>query len=216
MLEGRSLELTGASGHLGNTFLTQGATRIVVVFPGFMGGWSTPATYYPVLALLDRGYDALCLDSIYREHPAAAVLKADSAAAVAATKHAGDYKSTLAMGKSLGTIAMAELLLDGTLEQSSPTIWLTPLLGDQRVQTAIASLKARALFVIGTEDPHFDQASLDSLSARGHLAVVIPRANHGLAVDGDASASADVPRRLVDAVHGYVLGQTTGARFRSQ
>lgn len=207
-LEWRRLEIRGASGPIRNTYLVHGCSRVAVVLPGFMGGWSTPATYYPVLALLDRGFDALCLDSIYDEHPAPDVLKADSAAALEAARDAADYDQVLVVGKSLGTVAIAALLADGSLPAATPTIWLTPLLQNDATRGAIGSLTTPALFVIGTSDPSFDRPALERLEAGGHHVLVLDRANHGLSVDGDAAASADVPRRLVAAVQGYVDGMT--------
>jgi len=200
----RTLDLRGTSGPIGNTFLSQDASRIAVVLPGFMGGWSTPATYYPVLALLDRGFDALCLDSVYREHPPVDVLTADARAAVEAGRRAGDYSEVAVVGKSLGTVAVTELVLSGAMPRSTMSIWLTPLLRSERTIAALEALQRRALIVIGTADPHFDQAALDALVARGHVVEVIAGANHGLTVDGDAVKSAQIPPRLVAAVHGYI------------
>ncbi len=196
MIEWRSLDIQGASGRIGNTFLTQSASRVAIVLPGFMGGWSTPATYYPVLALLDRGFDALCLESIYREHPPIEVLAADSGAAIAAARDAGDYSQIAVVGKSLGTVALTNLVLSGFIPGTTPSIWLTPLLKNETTIAALEALERRALIVIGTADPHFDQAALDALAAKGHAVEVIQGANHGLAVDGDADASARIPSRL--------------------
>ena len=173
----------------------------MVVLPGFMGGWNTPATYYPVLALLDGGFDALCLDSIYSEHPTIHVLTADAHAALEAARRAGDYSQFAVAGKSLGTLAIAELLLDGTIPADTASIWLTPLLRNERTKSALDAIERRALIVIGTADPHYDPEVLRTLR---HTVAVIEGANHGLAVDGDAVASAEIPRRLVAAVRDYV------------
>jgi dienelactone hydrolase len=208
-VEWRSLDISGADGRIGNTFLTQGARRIAVVFPGFLGGWNTPATYYPVLALLDRGYDALCLDSVYREHPTVERLRHDASTALRAALEAGTYEESLVMGKSLGTIAVAELLLDAELPPAARSVWLTPLLRNDRVESAIAMLESPALFVIGTKDPLFDRTVLQRLQKHGHHVAVVQRANHGLAIDGDAAASAKVAGRLVETVHRYLDGRAS-------
>ena len=195
--------MSGASGPIGNTFLRQGGGRLGIVLPGFLGGWMTAPVYYAVLALLDKGFDVLCLDSIYRDHPDITHLRDDAAAAVRAGQAAGDYAETSLVGKSLGTLAMAELLLADLVSPSTPSIWLTPLLKDIRVKMAIDRLETAGLFVIGTDDQHFDQGALGELHASGHETLILDKANHGLAIDGSAVASAEVPARIVHAVLSY-------------
>jgi len=196
------LDVTGESGPIGNTFLRQGGSRLAVVLPGRLGGWMTAAVYYPVLALLDRGFDALCLDS-YDVVPDPSTLRDDAAAALAAGTAAGRYRQVMLAGKSLGTLAMAELILERPDLASAPTIWLTPLLKVDRVAAALERLRTPGLVVIGSEDPHHDTGALEALEARSHRVLVVAGAHHGLAIDGSAAASAEIPRRLVDAVLGY-------------
>ncbi len=203
MADWRSLEIDGPSGRIANTFIVHGRQRVAVVLPGFMGGWTTPATYYPVLALLDAHFDALCLDSIYREHPDVDVLKGDAAAAIAAANAEGAYRDVLLMAKSLGTIAVAELIHDGAVPTTARTIWITPLLRNDRVANALDALQTPALVLIGTQDPAFDQAHLHALAGHDHEVVVLEGANHGLMVEGEAAASARIPGRLVAAVYSY-------------
>jgi pimeloyl-ACP methyl ester carboxylesterase len=196
------LDLTGESGPLGNTFLRQDGSGLAVVLPGRLGGWMTAAVYYPVLAMLDRGFDALCLDS-YQEVPDPSTLRDDAAAAVAAGMAAGRYQQVMLAGKSLGTLAMAELILDRPDFAGASTIWLTPLLKVDRVAAALERLRTPGLVVIGSEDSHHDTGVLAELEACSHRVLVVAGAHHGLAIDGNAAASADIPRQLVDAVLGY-------------
>ena len=198
------LEIAGASGPIANTFLRQDGARLAVVLPGMVGGWLTAAVYYPVLAVLDEGLDAVCLDSIYREAPTLERLRDDATAAVHAGMAAGAYTQTVLVGKSLGTLAMAELIASDPDLADAPTIWLTPLLRNARVAAALERLRAPGLFVIGTDDPHHDADALTGLEARGHRVLVLSGAHHGLAIDGDAPRSAEIPRRLVDAVLDYL------------
>jgi hypothetical protein len=197
------LDLTGRAGPIGNVFVRQRGTRLAVVLPGMRGGWSTPAVYYPVLGLLDGGLDVLCLDSIYDEMPARERLLEDATAALRAGRAAGDYEQVMLAGKSLGTLAMAELILRDPHFTDAATIWLTPLLKDDRVAAALERLDTTALVVIGSEDSHHDIEVLAGLEARGHRVLVLARAHHGLAISGDARASAEIPRLLVEAVLDY-------------
>jgi hypothetical protein len=198
------IDVGGAEGPIGNVYLRQNGTRLAVAFPGGRGGWMTPAVYYPVLAMLDEGFDALCLDSIYDQTPSSERLLYDATAALRAGAAAAAYEQVVLAGKSLGTLAMAELILHDPELADAPTVWLTPLLKNGRVAAALDCLTTPGLVVIGTEDPHHDREALSAVEARGHRVLVVAGANHGLAVDGDARRSAAVPRQLVDTVLDYL------------
>ena len=201
------LEITGASGPIANTFLRQDGARLAVVLPGIRGGWMTPAVYYPVLGILDEGFDVVCLDSIYRETPGPETLRDDATAAVRAAMAAGGYGQILLAGKSLGTLAMAEMILTDPGFAVPATIWLTPLLRNGRVAAALERLDTPGLIVTGSEDPHHDSEALSKLEARAHRVLVLGGAHHGLAVGGDATRSAEIPRQLVAAVLDYLRQQ---------
>ena len=198
------LDITGSVGPIGNTFFRQDGTRLAVVLPGRRGGWLAIAVCYPVLAMLDLGLDALCLDSVYEEAPPRQTLREDATAALRAGTAAGAYQQVALAGKSLGTLAMAELILHDSDLAGAPTIWLTPLLKDGRVAAALERLARPGLIVIGTDDSHHDAEALSALEARGHRALALAGAHHGLAIDGDARRSAEIPRLLVDAVSDYL------------
>ncbi|HSR26747.1 MAG TPA: hypothetical protein VLW53_24575 [Candidatus Eisenbacteria bacterium] len=164
--------------------------------------------YYPVLALLDEGLDAVCLDSIYQTFPTLERLRDDAAAAVRAGMAAGGYRQVVLVGKSLGTLAMTELILSDRDFMDGPSIWLTPLLKNDRLTAALERLETPGLIVIGTEDRHHDASRLSELEASGHRVLVLPGAHHGLAIDGDAPGSAEIPRRLVSGVLDYLRALT--------
>jgi hypothetical protein len=198
------LEVTGPAGPIRNTFLRQDGSRLAVVLPGMIGGWLTVAVYYPVLGILDEGFDTLCLDWTHQEVPDRERLREDASAGVRAGAAAGDYRQLILVGKSLGTRAMAEIVMGDAAFARAPTIWLTPLLKDDRVAAALQLLVTPGLIVIGTEDPHHSAEALSELEGRGHRTLVLAGAHHGLAVEGDAVASAEIPRRLVGAVLDYL------------
>jgi len=207
MAELRSLNIVGPSGQLDNVHFEGHGRRLALVLPGFRGGWMTAAVYYPVLALQESASDVICMESIYSGHPPRDRFYADAAAALQAARAIGSDHGEVIAGKSLGTVQMAELLTRGDLSSDTLTIWLTPLLLDPAVAGAIASLTRPALLVIGTDDPHYDAQQLRELSDTGHQTLVLDRAHHGLAVMGDADASARIPLRLVAAVRSYLREQ---------
>lgn len=200
-----TVEIARTSVPLVNTFLRcENAVGTAIVLPGGRGGWMTPSVYYPVLAMLDRSLDVLALESNYKVFPEIAILSADAAAAFDVGLETGARGAIVVAGKSLGTLAMAGLLADERIPRDVLTIWLTPLLKQPQVETAIPQLERPGLFVIGTVDEHYDAARLDALRERGHQVLVIEGAHHGLAIDGNAAQSAEVAVRLVGAVSTYL------------
>jgi len=204
MAELRSLQIVGASGRIDNVHFQGNGRRLALVLPGFRGGWMTAAVYYPVLALQESASDVICLESIYLEHPARDHLHADAAAALQAARAIRPNQREVIAGKSLGTLQMAELMARGDLRSDTSTIWITPLIRDHAVAAAVASVTRPGLLILGTDDPHYDARQLRELSEKGHQTLILDNAHHGLAITGDADASAGIPSRLVAAVRSYL------------
>jgi hypothetical protein len=212
MLQRDRLEIAGPSGPIENMFFRQDGSRLAVVLPGRRGGWITAAVYYPVLALLDGGFDALCLEeSVYSGTLDPARLRADAIAAIRAGMAAGEYRQVVLVGKSLGTLVMGELITSDAGFAGAPSVWLTPLLEHDRVAAALKRLDTPGLIVIGSEDPQYDPDLLSEMESRGHRVLVLSRAHHGLAIDGDALGSAEIPGELVRAVLDYLRDPPVGA-----
>lgn len=204
------LEISGPSGPIENTFFRQDGSRLAVVLPGRRGGWLTAAVYYPVLGVLDAGLDVLCLDDwVHDDAPTPVKLRDDVIAAVRAGRATGDYRQVVLVGKSLGTLVMAELISNDAGLADAPSIWLTPLVRDDRVASALRRLDTPALIVIGTEDEHHDPDVLSEMESRAHRVLVLPGTHHGLAIDSDALGSAEIPRTLVRAVLDYLRDRPT-------
>jgi hypothetical protein len=104
----------------------------------------------------------------------------------------------LFVGKSLGTfgaIAAADLDVAG--------IWLTPVLTDERVVSALRRASAAALLVGGTADKMWDHAVARSIGA---TVLEIPDADHGLETDDDPVNSADILRWVTAGMDEFVGG----------
>jgi hypothetical protein len=102
----------------------------------------------------------------------------------------------LLVGKSLGTFASRL-----AAERSLPAIWLTPVLTDSRIVAALSRATAAALLVGGTADSMWVP---DVASGSGHTVLEIPDAHHGLEIDDDPIASADILRQVVVAMDRFV------------
>jgi hypothetical protein len=124
------------------------------------------------------------------------------------------YRRITFIGKSLGTLALAHILNNNEQLRDASYIWLTPLLRDERLIAAIRNNPPRSLFVIGTDDEHFDQQLLDEVvNATIGTGLVITGANHGLEIRNDVDASVRVIQQIVWAVETFCT--TFGTPFVS-
>ncbi len=184
--------------------------QLAILLPGLGYTLDMPLFYYTEHLLLERGWDVLRVEYAYNKRPEfptmpeperARWLFEDATAAYRAGLAQGEYKRLLLVGKSLGTLAMGHLLT--MEEQTVPVraVWLTPLLGQERLREQISHYGGPSLFVIGAADPHYDPAILDELCrATNGESVVVEGADHGMDIEGDPVASVRALEQVVDGM----------------
>jgi hypothetical protein len=211
-----SLSIPGYGGEqVPNHFLGQDkdAAKLAVFFPGLGYTCDMPAFYY-AQNMLEDSADILRVEYAYG--PAAsfksiadieqfAPLFDDAAAVWNAVWSKRPYQTVTLIGKSLGTMAVGQLL---ATDQSTPeiqVIWLTPLLRSNRLLRQMQAFRGRSLIVIGTKDPHYDPEILDSLREKpGTELLVIDGVDHGLDIPGDAIGSVEAMRTIVAAIKRFL------------
>jgi hypothetical protein len=181
-------------------------SRLAVFFPGLTYRNTMPVMYYPRQLLLARGYDVLSLNYAYDEVPEfmglseedkMAWIGADARTAMAAVFALGRYEHFTLVGKSLGTAAMAAVASDEPKLASADLIWLTPGFKTHGVLEGMARCPQRSLIVLGTEDPHYEEAYIEAARIRGAEVVLMLGLDHGLEKPGHVADS-------VAAMHGIV------------
>ena len=193
---------------------------LAVLLPGFGYTLDMPLFYYAENLLLDRGWDVLRVEYAYNRLPEAEIspqskmverLYVDATAAWRAGLGQRDYQRIALAGKSLGTLAMGHLL---TMENPPPqvsAVWLTPMLSVGRLREQIAQYGGPSLFVIGTDDPHYDMEVVRAVTAATNgEAVVVEGADHGMDISGDPIASVHAVERVVDALMRFLGGRVGG------
>jgi len=190
----------------------EASSQLAVVFPGFQHSADRPDLHYIQRRLFQAGADVLRVEWQYwlpeYENLTAseqdACILADARAAIdAAFERRGDTELTL-VGKSLGTVAMAQLLDDPRCA-GARCIWETPLLDLTQLVDAIRRYRPQSLFVVDTADPHYEEAVLDELERiTGGQSARIHGAGHDLEVDGDLEATLDGLHRILEAVGQFI------------
>jgi hypothetical protein len=130
---------------------------IAIGLPGAMTA-GAPALILSLQAIVRRGPSAVqVVDEYYdrREDPTRWVV----ARATAALAMAAEPDRVLVVAKSLSTRAAGL-----AAEKGYPAVWLTPLLNDEEIVSALRRRRAPALLVGGTADPSWDGALARSLT----------------------------------------------------
>jgi predicted alpha/beta-hydrolase family hydrolase len=190
---------------------SEASASLAVLLPGFGYTLDMPLFYYAEKLLLDRGWDVLRVEYAYNQHPDYAGLAEherlqwlldDADAAFRDGLAQRSYTRVTLIGKSLGTLAMGHLLTTAIQPAADMrAVWLTPLLGHDRLREQILHFGGPSLFVIGTADSHFDQLVLDGLVRETcGEAVVVQDAGHGLDIPGDPVASVRAVEQVVAAL----------------
>ena len=77
------------------------------------------------------------------------------------------------------------------------------MLSEHSVRQALRQCDDSAQIIIGDADPHYDAAVLADLAEAGANVVVVPGADHGLDIEGDAIASAHLLAQLITEIRDF-------------
>lgn len=191
------------------------ASHLAIVLPGGNNDPWTPSVLLPALALEAAG---ATVERISYRSPATGLgLGLEESAEFNATvvKQVGEAlerhqpATVTFVAKSRGTLFLAALD-KAVVPCEVAAVWVTtPLVGLDYVGRGIVSKAWRSLLVAGSADPYHDGQSHAAICAAiGAVELVIPGANHGLFVDGDATATVDGYRKLAEA--GVDFARATG------
>jgi predicted alpha/beta-hydrolase family hydrolase len=188
--------------------------HLALLLPGYGYTLDMPLFYYAEKLLLERGWDVLRVEYAYNTRPEFQTLPkserdrwllADTTAAWRAGLGQRAYERVVLIGKSLGTMAMGYMLTMADPHPNVGAVWLTPLLGEERLRQQIQQYGGPSLFVIGTADPHFEPVVLEKMQvATIGEAVVVRNADHGMDIPGDPIASVRAVERVVEALSRFL------------
>ena len=172
---------------------------VAVLWPGLRYTCDAPLLAQATRALLGRG---VTVGQVWADYQDAAFqqappeqrwrwLLAEGLAVIQAARQAVRPHRFVWVGKSLGTLIMAGVWLEGQGRDLAASVWLTPLLAFPAVVKVLAHVDSPALVVGSREDPTFDREAWQT--AAGNLRVeplLLDRGNHSLEVPGDERATA--------------------------
>jgi hypothetical protein len=197
-----------------NTFIAQPnpARHLGIILPGYRYSSEMPPLYYAARILLEGGADVLRIEYTYYrtdfpkrpESEQDQWLSSDVFAACEAALSRRAYDTITLIGKSMGTIAMGQLLADSRF-QSATCVWLTPLLTMDWLCSRIEQTRPRSLFIIGAADKFYRPEilkRLEHITAGRNL--VIEGVNHALEIPGDIPKSLAALDQIVQALQEFL------------
>ena len=213
----KTLEIRGyRDEQVPHTFYEQEETpaQVALLLPGMGYTSHMPLLYYPARIMLSLGADVLGLEYDYNRREDFMALPGeerkqwlltDATSACHTILMERSYREITLIGKSLGTRAMGHLLTTDDQVREAKAIWLTPVLRSERLCTQIMEWGRRSLIVIGTADPHFNEALLDNLKRETDSEMlIIEGADHSLEIGGDVLRSLAAMEKVIRAIQSFV------------
>jgi pimeloyl-ACP methyl ester carboxylesterase len=211
-----NLEIHGFQGRaVENRFFQQeGASEtLAVIYPGLRYTSDMPLLYYTTELLTQRGSDVLQLWADYTstdyqslsQEQRAAWLREDGQSILRAGQGQRNYNELVMIGKSIGTLILAELIIHGEIPKITSSIWLTPLLHLQHVLKAAKQLRGPALFIGGGQDPSYTQEGVAQLRELPEvMTLTIEGANHSLEFPGDLPRSLRAMEEILQGITDFL------------
>jgi hypothetical protein len=171
------------------THIETGSKTICFMFSGSGYNYDNPLFYYATMTMLQNNIDIAHIHYSYEEHfskkPLEEVTKTmmdDVNPVIVDILKNGQYNETIFLGKSLGTIPIANDLMKRDVFLKSKMVLLTPLLKFDTIFDSILNSQHQGLLVIGDKDRHYNSNQIDQLSKSNLEIDVVQNANHSLDV----------------------------------
>ncbi|MDM5154651.1 alpha/beta hydrolase [Bacillus sp. DX1.1] len=169
------------------THIEMGSKTICFMFSGSGYNYDKPLFYYATMTMLQNKIDIAHIHYNYDEHlfkksleEISKTMMDDVNPVILDVLKNGQYNETIFLGKSLGTIPIANDLMKRDDFLKSKMILLTPLLKFDSIFDSILNSEHQGLLVIGDKDPHFNSNQIEQLSKSNFKIEVIQNANHSL------------------------------------
>ena len=171
------------------THIEMGSKTICFMFSGSGYNYDKPLFYYATMAMLQNKIDIVHIHYSYDKQTMkknieeiAKIMMGDINPVILDVLKNGQYNDTIFLGKSLGTIPIANELMKREEFLNSKMILLPPLLRSDSLFDSIFNSQHQGLLVIGDKDHHYNSNQIDQLSKSNLKIDVVQNANHSLDV----------------------------------
>jgi len=193
--------------------------RLAVMLPGYAYSIAAPLFHYGGQLLSSLGFDLLAVDYRYNENREFRAASDDQRkrwfafdvhAVYESVLGRARYKRLLFFGKSMGTIAMLDIIERPLPWEKTGFVWLTPAAAEGELLRALRRHAVPSLVVVGSKDHFYRQEEIEQLSALRHVDTkVVEGADHGMEYPDQPLRSVRVLPEILDSIAQFVEGTTT-------
>ncbi|MBK5350371.1 MULTISPECIES: alpha/beta hydrolase [unclassified Bacillus (in: firmicutes)] len=194
------------------THIEKGSNTICFMFSGSGYNYDKPLFYYATMLMLENKIDVVHIHYSYdrqlMEKPIEEVTKVmvdDINPIINEVLRNGQYNDSMFLGKSLGTIPIANDLLKREEFAHSKMILLTPLLTVDSIFDSILHSRHEGILVIGDKDHQYNAGQIEQLDQSNLKIEVVKNANHSVNIgefetENSIEAIAKVIEKLKEVV----------------
>jgi len=173
------------------TYIEKGSSTVCFMFSGSGYNYDKPLFYYATMLMLEHKIDVVHIHYSYdgqlMNKPMEEVTKVmmdDINPVINEVLKDEQYNETMFLGKSLGTIPIANDLMKREEFAQSKMILLTPLLTFDTIFDFILHSRHEGFLVIGDKDHQYNADQIDQLYKTNLQIEVVKNANHSVNVGG--------------------------------
>ena len=194
------------------THIEKGSSTVCFMFSGSGYNYDKPLFYYATMLMLEHKIDVVHIHYSYdgqlMNQPMEEVTKImmdDINPIMKEVLKGKQYNDTMFLGKSLGTIPIANDLMKREEFLQSKMILLTPLLTFDSIFEAILHSHHEGILVIGDKDHQYNADQIDQLNKTNLTIDVVKNANHSVNVgeyetENSIEAIANIIEKLKEVI----------------
>ncbi|WP_439022290.1 alpha/beta hydrolase [Bacillus thuringiensis] len=215
--EGKTVKGTKKEIHINDkvihyTHIEKGSSTVCFMFSGSGYNYDKPLFYYATMLMLEKKIDVIHIhysfDGQLMNKPMEEVTKVmmdDINPVINEVLKNEKYSKSMFLGKSLGTIPIANDLMKREEFLQSKMILMTPLLTFDTIFDSILHSNHEGFLVIGDKDHQYDAGQIDQLHNKNFKIDVIKNANHSVNVgefetENSITAIAKIIRKLEETI----------------
>ncbi|PYE93857.1 hypothetical protein ATL10_1007138 [Bacillus sp. 196mf] len=194
------------------THIEKGSSTVCFMFSGSGYNYDKPLFYYATMLMLEHKIDVVHIHYSYDEQvmnksmeEITKVMMDDINPIMKEVLKGKQYNDTMFLGKSLGTIPIANDLMKREEFAQSKMILLTPLLTFDSIFEAILHSHHEGILVIGDKDHQYNADQIDQLNKTNLTIDVVKNANHSVNVgeyetENSIEAIANIIEKLKEVI----------------
>ncbi len=196
------------------------SSTVIFMCPG--GGYSLdkPLLYYSTMLLLQKRMDVVHIQYDYKEKLEYGRLSREEQSdwmyqdvngVVNQVLSEHSYENVMFLGKSVGTMPIANGLCQDPRFSAAKVILLTPIINNQRLAANLLRCKQEMLIVLGTKDHFYHQGNLEAIrTQKPNIRLsIMAEANHALEIGWDVEGSLDVLHQAMAQIDEFIGGTSS-------